>query len=332
MKSNQSISNLLTNKFFLYVIFFLSVLYLFGYMMAGDVNFILLFILVSLIVHIFTKNMIIVLAISFFITTLVKGGFVIKESLVNSTTTEPLPFYEKQKKYADFHDHDPSYEELEWNKMGLEALENMDSEEDEDEDESSEMGLEGLENMDSDEDEDEDESSEMGLEGLENMDSEEPEEEVEEGTIEPNTNMNILANSSAASIHGTSPESFEVGKKNNTKIGSRIDYSSTIEEAYDNLDKMLGSDGIQRLSGDTQKLMEQQMKLAEAMKNMGPLLENANSMLQTINTSGGGIESLLKNSGGIQSLLGNMGGGGESSGGIQSLLGSIGGLGGDKKK
>jgi hypothetical protein len=252
-------------------------------MMAGDVNFILLFILISLIVHIFTKNMIIVLAISFFITTLVKGGFIIKESLVNSTTTtQPLPFYEKQKKYADFQDHDSSYEELEWNKMGLEGLENMDSEE-----------------------------KEVSEEGSQ--------QEEEEGTIEPNTNMikggspqtnsNIIVNSSAASIHGTSPESFEVGKKNNSKIGSRIDYSSTIEEAYDNLDKILGSDGIQRLSGDTQKLMEQQMKLAEAMKNMGPLLENANSMLQTINTSGGGIESLLKNSGGIQSLLGSIGGG-----------------------
>jgi len=272
MNSSQSISKLLTNKLFLYVIFAIVILNLFGYMIIGDLNFILFFILMALIVNIFTKNMIIILAVSLFLVTFVKGGFVVKESLVNYSNSNS--FYDKQKKYNYFIDHNPSYEEIEYNEMGLEGLENMEKE------------------------------------------KEKEEEEEEQGTVEPmmgggapHTNSNILANSSsAASIHGVVPESFEVGAKNKTQMGSRIDYSSTVEQAYDNLDKILGSDGIQRLTGDTQKLMEQQMKLAEAMKNMGPLLENANSMLNTINTSGGGIENLLKNSGRIQNLLGSIGG------------------------
>jgi len=267
MNSSQSISKLLTNKLFLYVIFAIVILNLFGYMIIGDLNFILFFILVSFVVNIFTKNMVIILAVSLFVVTFLKGGFVVKESLVNYVGSSNS-FYDKQKKYNHFIDHNPSYEEIEYNEMGLEGLENM----------------------------------ERG--------------EQEEGTVEPmtgggvpHTNSNIVANSSSvASIHGVVPESFEVGAKNKTQMGSRIDYSSTVEQAYDNLDKILGSDGIQRLTGDTQKLMEQQMKLAEAMKNMGPLLENANSMLNTINTSGGGIENLLKNSGGIQNLLGSIGG------------------------
>jgi hypothetical protein len=39
---------------------------------------------------------------------------------------------------------------------------------------------------------------------------------------------------------------------------NRIDYASTLEEAYDNLDSILGGDGIKNLTNDTQKLMSKQ--------------------------------------------------------------------------
>ena len=238
MKLNPFISKLLTNKLALYVVFAVVFLNLFGYMMIGDVNFILFFILLCLIVHMFTKNMILVLAVSLAIVTVFKGGFVVKEGLAN---------YKRRR--------------------------------------------EGLENRGS---------------GSNSMEEEDDVDRNEAGVVEAlHQNDHIVTNSSAAtSIHGAVPESFEVGSKNKTQMGSRIDYSSTIEQAYDNLDKILGNDGIQRLTGDTHKLMEQQMKLAEAMKTMGPLIENANSMLNTLNASGGGIEKLLKNSSGIQNMLG----------------------------
>ena len=59
----------------------------------------------------------------------------------------------------------------------------------------------------------------------------------------------------------------------------RVDYASTIEDAYGDLNKIIGGDGIKRLTDDTQKLMNQQLQLAEAMKNMSPLLDQAKSML-----------------------------------------------------
>ena len=65
----------------------------------------------------------------------------------------------------------------------------------------------------------------------------------------------------------------------NTDGGSRIDYASTLEGAYDNLDKILGSDGINKLTGDTQKLMAQQQKLFDSMKHMAPMIQNAKDML-----------------------------------------------------
>ena len=63
-------------------------------------------------------------------------------------------------------------------------------------------------------------------------------------------------------------------KKNN-----RVDYAATVEDAYDDLNKILGGDGIKRLTDDTQKLMGQQMQLAEAMKSMTPLLSQAKSLI-----------------------------------------------------
>ena len=78
----------------------------------------------------------------------------------------------------------------------------------------------------------------------------------------------------------TTDESFEVGRSK--KGGYDIDYASTVEDAYDQLNSIIGGDGIQRLTSDTQKLMKQQMQLAEAMKGMGPMMESMGPMMQSI--------------------------------------------------
>jgi hypothetical protein len=81
-----------------------------------------------------------------------------------------------------------------------------------------------------------------------------------------------------------------MGKKNN-----RIDYASTVEDAYDDLNKVLGGDGIKRLTDDTQKLMGQQMKLAEAMKSMTPLMTQAKELMKGFDMKGmGDITSMAK--------------------------------------
>ena len=79
------------------------------------------------------------------------------------------------------------------------------------------------------------------------------------------------------------------------KGGSRVDMGSTLEQAYDDLNSVLGSDGIKNLTADTQNLMKQQLHLAEAMKGMGPLMQQAQSMLKTLNIDGiGDLPSLIK--------------------------------------
>ena len=79
------------------------------------------------------------------------------------------------------------------------------------------------------------------------------------------------------------------------KGSSRVDMGSTLEQAYDDLNSVLGSDGIKNLTADTQNLMKQQLHLAEAMKGMGPLMEQAQGMLKTLNIDGiGDLPSLIK--------------------------------------
>lgn len=79
------------------------------------------------------------------------------------------------------------------------------------------------------------------------------------------------------------------------KGASRVDMGSTLEQAYDDLNSVLGSDGIKNLTSDTQNLMKQQLHLAEAMKGMGPLMQQAQSMLKTLNIDGiGDLPSLIK--------------------------------------
>jgi len=112
---------------------------------------------------------------------------------------------------------------------------------------------------------------------------------------------NATSTTSAASTTTTAPATSTAttsteGLINNKK--PRIDYATTLEEAYGDLNNILGGDGIKRLTDDTQRLMTQQLQLADAMKSMSPLLENAKTMLQGFD---------LKNLDGLASLAKNLG-------------------------
>jgi hypothetical protein len=112
------------------------------------------------------------------------------------------------------------------------------------------------------------------------------------------------SNNNVDTKNTTTEESFEVGR--NKKAKYDIDYASTIEDAYDELNKIIGGDGIKKLTGDTQNLMKQQMQLAEAMKSMGPLIEQMGPLMQSVGpmleqakgimgSSSNGIADLAKN-------------------------------------
>ena len=59
-----------------------------------------------------------------------------------------------------------------------------------------------------------------------------------------------------------------------------IDYASTVESAYDNLDKILDSDALKAMSQDSQRLIEKQQKLMSNMKNIQPMMSDITKFLK----------------------------------------------------
>lgn len=224
MKVSSTVSKILTNKLVLNIVSIIALLNVIGYMMMGNLNNVVMFLVIAVLVRYFSKNMIIVLGVPLVLVNLMSlKGFSYR---VEGMTTDKKP----------------------------EAKKSEDKKE-------------------SDSEEDKEKTAGVG-----------------------------------ASNDKKSDEHFEVGRPKNG--GSKIDYAATIEGAYDQLNSILGSDGIKNLTGDTQRLMQQQADLAKSMESMVPMIQKiiplasqASEMMKTMNTDGKGIEGLMemakKMSGGI---------------------------------
>lgn len=203
MKINSIVSKILTNKWVLNVVAVIAMFNMIGFMVMGNLNNILIFIVLSILVRYFSKNMIIVLGVPLIFVNLLFMNKNI-EGLETATATEPTTTTTT------------------------------------------------------------------------------PEKKIEA----PNAS-NVKTD-----------EHFEVGRPKNS--GSKIDYAATVESAYDELNKVLGGDGIKNLTDDTQKLMKQQMELAKSMEGLAPLVEKMmpmaqqmQGMMQSMNTSGGGMSNIM---------------------------------------
>jgi hypothetical protein len=107
--------------------------------------------------------------------------------------------------------------------------------------------------------------------------------------------------------NATTDESFEVGR--GKKKGYEIDYASTVEDAYDSLNKILGSDGVKRLTGDTQQLLKQQQQLAESMQSMAPMIKSMAPMMKQAQDLLGGMNDGKEGLGGIMDIAKKLSGG-----------------------
>ena len=77
--------------------------------------------------------------------------------------------------------------------------------------------------------------------------------------------------------------------------GDRIDYAATMEQAYDNLQKMLGEDGIRGITSETKKLVQQQKDLMGTLNSMAPVLSTAKETLESMNMPDmAGMADMLK--------------------------------------
>ncbi len=208
MNLGRDMKKLLKNKMVLYIVLFITVTNLLGYLMVNNIDAVILLFLVGLLTSYFSKNMIVVMLAAIIFTNLLVGS--------KNASRTPL-------------------------------LEGMGHKNDKDE----ESDKEAEEDADEDKDEKEDEGK------------------------DPLTNLKLKP----ASI-------------NEKDTGSDLDFPGSLEAAYDNLDKLLSSDAINKMSADTQKLAEKQHKLMKNIGKLEPLMENAQNMMEGLN--GGRVEQLMK--------------------------------------
>lgn len=93
-------------------------------------------------------------------------------------------------------------------------------------------------------------------------------------------------------------DDIEVGEEVSEGVASskpKIDYASTLESAYDNLDKLLSSDAIKKMTGDTERLASKQQNLIGNINKLQPMMDKAQGMLEGLNSQGGldGIASTI---------------------------------------
>ena len=73
-----------------------------------------------------------------------------------------------------------------------------------------------------------------------------------------------------------------------------LDYSGTLEAAYDNLDKLLDSDALNKMSKETQNLASKQGKLMDNIGKIGPMIDNASKMMDKMNGNGVNVEKIME--------------------------------------
>jgi hypothetical protein len=267
-------SKLLTNKYFLYFIAFLAITNVMGYLVTNKLNAVAFFVLVCILAYNFSKNMTVVLIIAIVSTNLLMVNKSMREGMTNDdgTTTDDGTTDSTTSVSDPPIDRSAVATEISTKKA--------------------EIGQNQVKRQ-----------AEIKSKIQNNPNSTTPVATTSSTTgatpttTTSTTTGNGTGTTQAAQTTAPSTTTPEVetftpagAGYNGTKRGAiggpakaaRIDYSTTLEQAYDNLDKMLGSDGLSNLSADTEKLMSQQQKLFGSVEKFLPLIDKAQSMISTL--------------------------------------------------
>lgn len=123
-------------------------------------------------------------------------------------------------------------------------------------------------------------------------------------TSASSTNDPLNPSSKVEAMTELSPAS--INDEDDLPVNNRVDYAKTLEKAYDNLENIVGQDGVRGLTSQTNTLMDQQQKLMENMKSMEPLLKTAQSFLDKFESSSMG--KIFEKIPGMSSMFGGGGG------------------------
>jgi hypothetical protein len=270
-------SKLLTNKYFLYFIAFLAVTNVMGYIVMNKINAVVFFALVCILMFNFSKNMTIVLIVALVATNLLMVNKSMREGMESGTTTSDSTTTDSDPATTDS-TTDSTQETTNKNaiKSGVTAFKEAGGEVTPETKDKIEKRIDA------------------------NATVKQAKDTV--ATAKATTTEDPTPSEEAFTPAGSGFSGKKRGAIGGPAKASRIDYSTTLEQAYDNLDKMLGSDGLNNLTADTEKLMAQQQKLFSAVNSMMPMIDKAQGMLQGLDMDK--INSLV----GMTDKIGNFAG------------------------
>lgn len=286
-------SKILTNKYFLYFIVFLAASNVLGYIVSNKVNAVIFFALVAFLVSNFSKNMTVILLVAIIATNLLMANKTMREGLDNmNMTDEEKAKVEDKKSTVTLTDEQQAKNDS----INTDTLADVDPQ----------LGS-GLNALKTSKNTD---AAKARLQIKKN--TMEEGEGGGEGEFEDMEDKPIIDPNNRGTKRSTEPETFKAtnprksgfhnpkGKSSLSNAapvngGARIDYATTLEDAYTNLEGMLGSDGITKLTDDTARLMNQQQKLFKTMENMMPMVTSAKDMIETLDMNKlGGMADMLK--------------------------------------
>ena len=204
MKLN--LKSLLKDKNVLYIVLFIAVANLFGFLMLRQFDAIILFLLVGFLSTYFSKNMIIILLVA-----ILSTNFLIGTKLIGKKIKEGMDTGVDKKEVKDDKKVNPS---------------------------------------------------------------------PAAAVVKPATPLKDPKGPKTDKFTTLSPANFNEGDESISTSNGKVDYASTLESAYDNLDKMLGSDAIRSMTEDTQRLAEKQKMLMGNIKQLEPMMQKAGSLLE----------------------------------------------------
>lgn len=280
-------SKLLTNKYFLYFIVFLAATNVLGYLVSNKINAVIFFALVAFLVSNFSKNMSVILLVAIIATNFLMANKTMREGLENATLTD------EQKAQAQAQAQEKK-DTIDTTKLadvdpqlgtGLQALKTSGNTDEAKATLKSNAQTKKATVM-------EDGEEQVDFEDMEHKPIIDPNNREMKKTTEPETFKAIKSRKTGFhNPKGSSSLSNAAPVNGNT----RIDYATTLENAYSDLEGILGSDGIGKLTNDTQRLMSQQQKLFDTMNNMVPMIETAKNMMDSLDMKQlGGMADMLK--------------------------------------
>lgn len=268
MKLPKVVESLLQDKNVLYVVAFLAVINFFGYIVLRDSYAMLIFLSVGFILTYFSKNMTVVL-----ITTLILTNFitVISRNLVSVSRKEGFDAAESDTQ-ADSATAAPPAKPAAAAPAAKPAVAPAAKPA------AAPSGVTG---------------AGLGGKALKKV-----------TTSASSTNDPLKPSLKVEAMTELSPAS--INDEDDLPVNNRVDYAKTLEKAYDNLENIVGQDGVRGLTSQTNTLMDQQQKLMENMKSMEPLLKTAQSFLDKFESSSMG--KLFEKIPGMSSMFGSGGG------------------------